>query len=199
MVRAFLSSLLIAGVAHAAPESFDVVVYGGNAGGIAAAVQASRMGKRVVVIEPTTRIGGMATSGLGATDIGARSTIGGIAREFYGRIYTHYQQPGAWAHETRAEYVPKHPDNITENMKVHWFVEPKVAHQTFEALLAESKATLVLNDQLLLDGGVTKQGNRIVSIKTEGGREFAGRVFIDCSYEGDLMAKAGVAYTVGRE
>lgn len=199
MIRAFLSSLLIAGVAQAAPEPFDVVVYGGNAGGIAAAVQASRMGKRVVVIEPSSRIGGMATSGLGATDIGARSTIGGIAREFYGRIYTHYQQPGAWVSETRAEYVPKHPDNITESMKVHWFVEPKVAHRTFEALLAESKATLVLNDRLLLDGGVTKQGNRIVSIKTEGGREFAGRVFIDCSYEGDLMAKAGVAYTVGRE
>src|SRR5688572_16694289 len=77
-------------------ESFDVVVYGGTSGGITAAIQSKRMGKTVVLISPDRHLGGLTTGGLGATDIGNKGAIGGMAREFYGRIFKHYQDDAAW-------------------------------------------------------------------------------------------------------
>ena len=77
-------------------KSYDLVIYGGTGGGIVAAISAARAGASVIVLEPTTHIGGMVTGGLGATDIGVAASIGGIAAEFYRRMYKHYDQPGVW-------------------------------------------------------------------------------------------------------
>src|SRR5690606_33955045 len=90
--------------AVADPASYDVVVYGGTSGGVAAAVQVARSGKSVVLISPTTHLGGVTTSGLGWTDLGKRSILGGISREFYTRVYEHYQDDAAWNWQSRASY-----------------------------------------------------------------------------------------------
>src|SRR5262245_496313 len=107
--------LLVRGVF--AQDHYDIVIYGGTVGGVSAAIQAGRMGASVILIEPSHHLGGMTTSGLGATDIGSKTSIGGIAREFYGRIYTYYQDPAVWTNQTREEYAPKHADSITESLK----------------------------------------------------------------------------------
>src|SRR5205809_5031990 len=96
-----LAMLLTQAVSLAAAE-FDVVVYGGTSGGVAAAVQAARMGKSVVLIEPGRHLGGLTSGGLGATDIGNTAAIGGLAREFYRRVRKHYEDDAAWQFETRA-------------------------------------------------------------------------------------------------
>src|SRR5438045_4776746 len=90
-----------------AQEQFDVVVYGGTAGCVIAAVQAGRMGKSAAVVEPTQHLGGMTTGGLGATDMGNQGAIGGVSREFYARIFKHYEDPAAWKQETREDYAKR--------------------------------------------------------------------------------------------
>ena len=100
----FLISLFFGRPAPAAGEPYDIVIYGGTSAGISAAVQGARMGKTVVLIEPTRHLGGLTTGGLGATDIGNKRAIGGIAREFYGRIWQHYSDPAAWTREMREAY-----------------------------------------------------------------------------------------------
>ena len=163
------------GSGAAQPESFDVVVYGGTAGGVVAAVQAARQGKQVVLIEPGKHLGGLTAGGLGATDIGNKGAIGGISRTFYKRLGEHYKQDEAWK------------------------FEPHVAEQLMDHMASEAGVTVVRSERLDLAGGVEKAGARILSIRMESGRRFAGRMFIDATYEGDLMAKAGVSYSVGRE
>lgn len=176
---------------HAAePESYDVVIYGGTSGGIAAAVQTARMGKSVVLIEPSQHVGGLTSGGLGATDIGNKGAIGGISREFYQRVKQHYAKADAWKQEKQRG---------TGNEDTMWFFEPHVAEQIYRKLLDEHKVPVVYGERLDLQSGVTKEGQRITAIKMESGRTFRGKQFIDCTYEGDLMAKAGVQYTVGRE
>ena len=91
--------------AATAPTSADVVIYGGTSSGIAAALQTARMGKTAVLIEPTQFLGGLTTGGLGATDIGNKAAIGGIAREFYERVFKFYESPDAWHLEERAAYL----------------------------------------------------------------------------------------------
>ena len=182
------------------PREADLIVYGGNAAGVAAAVQGARMGKSVILLEPGKYIGGMTTGGLGATDTGAPVTVGGIAREFYARIYQYYQRPDVWKYETRAEYVPKHELAVSEHLKLHWFFEPHVAELHLQQLLKEAGVTLILESPLdRSPGGVRKDGAAIRSLRTTDGREFVGRVFIDATYEGDLMAAAGASHIVGRE
>lgn len=154
---------------------YDVVIYGGTSAGVAAAVQVKRMGKTVIVVHPGKHLGGMTSSGLGATDIGNKQAIGGISREFYRRLGMHYRREEAWT------------------------FEPHVAESTFNKMLKEAGISAVLLERLDLKQGVRKQNGRIVSLTMESGRRFAGNVFIDATYEGDLMAKAGVSYHVGRE
>src|SRR5262245_55863915 len=91
-------------------KSYDIVVYGGTSGGVTAAIQSARMGKTVVLIEPTKFLGGLTTGGLGATDIGNKKAIGGMAREFYHRIWEHYQNDAAWNNQTRQDYRAQPPD-----------------------------------------------------------------------------------------
>ncbi len=150
----------------------DVVIYGGTSGGIAAAIQTARFGKSVALVAVGKHIGGMTASGLGRTDIGNKDAIGGISREFYRRVGQHYGQEESW------------------------YFEPHVAEKTFNEMLQEANVPVYLEQQL---ASVTMNGSNIVEITMLSGMVFRARVFIDATYEGDLMARAGVTYFVGRE
>jgi hypothetical protein len=179
-----------------AEESHDVIVYGGTSGGVIAAVQAARMGKAVVLVEPTRHLGGMTSGGLGATDFGDEKAIGGVSREFYRRVRDYYQEPSHWLYETPQQYAKRTHYVLADVM---YGFEPHVAESVYNQMLAAAKVKVVLGQRLDLKDGVKKEGARIISIRMESGTVFGGRVFIDASYEGDLLAKAGVGYTVGRE
>ncbi len=182
--------------ARAAEREVDVVIYGGTSGGIAAACTAAHLGKSVVLIEPGKHLGGMTAGGLGATDIGNKGAIGGLSRTFYQRLKKHYAADTAWTWEKRADFQGT-GHAATEDAA--WTFEPHVAAQVYQDLLREHQVPVVLGQRLDLAGGVRKDGKRIVSITTESGDTYRGRMFIDATYEGDLMAKAGVSYHVGRE
>lgn len=185
------------GAASAAESGTDVVIYGGTSGGIAAAVQVARMGRSVVLIEPSRHLGGLSSGGLGATDTGNTEAIGGVAREFYQRIHQHYAPKKARTQKTGDQATAK--TDSTVDADAMWGFEPHVAEKVFRQMLAETDVTVVCGERLDLKQGVRKEGSRITAIVMESGRVFAGRVFIDATYEGDLMAKAGVSYSVGRE
>jgi hypothetical protein len=195
LILAILSAAT--GSAAAENDTSDVVVYGGTSGGVAAAVQAARMGKSAILIEPSRHVGGLTSGGLGRTDIGNKRAIGGLAREFYQRIHRYYQKPEVWTTETRQQYVARARGMVDDDTM--WGFEPRVAERIFLEMLRETGVRLVLGERLDLARGVRKQDTRITAIVMESGRTFSGRIFIDATYEGDLMAKAGVRYTVGRE
>ena len=179
----------------------DVVIYGGTSAGVAAAVQAKRMGKSVVIVSPDRHLGGLSAGGLGFTDTGNKAVIGGVAREFYHRVWRHYQKADAWRWEKRDEYGNRGQGTpaIDGKQRTMWIFEPHVAEQVFEDLVAENRIDLYRDEWLDRDQGVRKQGGRIRSITTLSGKTFGGKIFIDATYEGDLMAVAGVSYFVGRE
>jgi hypothetical protein len=179
----------------------DIVIYGGTSGGITAAIQAAREGRTAVLIEPTKFLGGLTTGGLGATDIGNKKAIGGLSREFYAAIGSYYAKDDKWVHQTRSDYFSRRPHGNAADEGTMWTFEPHVATAIFDQMLkaAGDKVTVVYGERLDLKKGVIKDGTRIVKIVMESGREFSGKMFIDATYEGDLMAKAGVSYHVGRE
>ncbi|MEN6405320.1 MAG: FAD-dependent oxidoreductase [Thermoguttaceae bacterium] len=191
-------ALAAGGLVAAENAPYDVVIYGGTSAGVAAAIQTARLGHRVVLIEPSRYIGGLTSGGLGATDIGNKKAIGGIAREFYQRIYRHYSQDDAWSQETLQQYRDRAKGHWVDN-EAMWGFEPRVAEIVFRKMLADAGVTPVLGQRLDRKHGVHKDGQRLVSITMQSGRTFEGRMFIDATYEGDLMAAAGVEYTVGRE
>lgn len=193
-----LPFLALTSLASAA-DTYDVVVYGGTSGGVTAAIQASRLGKTVVLVEPTKFLGGLTTGGLGATDIGNKKAIGGMSREFYQRIFKHYAKDASWVQQTREDYFKKKPHGNSGTEDTMWTFEPKVATQVYDEMLKESKAVVVFGERLDLKSGVVKDGAKISKIVMESGKAFEGKMFIDATYEGDLMAKAGVSYHVGRE
>jgi len=162
-------------------KTYDVVVYGGTASGVMAAIAAAREGAKVVVLEPKLHIGGMVTGGLSATDIGRRSVIGGYPLEFFKRLGKYYN------------YQSMTRDSIG------WFPEPHVAELVLNQMVKEAGVTVLYKQRLKEKGGVKKKNGKIITIVMENGKEFTGKVFIDATYEGDLMAFAGVSYIVGRE
>ena len=164
----------------AQPQSYDLVVYGGTAGGIITAVRGAREGLSVVLLEPGNHLGGMATGGLSRTDFGKKEVLGGDAVEFYWRVGRKYEI-GRYAQD------------------VAWFYEPKVGEQVFREMLDQAKVRVLTRHRLREKTGVTKSGAKVLSVTMENGATFEGKMFADCSYEGDLMAQAGVEYTVGRE
>ncbi|HSU53013.1 MAG TPA: FAD-dependent oxidoreductase, partial [Candidatus Dormibacteraeota bacterium] len=179
----------------------DICVYGGTAGGVAAAVEAARMGKSVVLLEPGSHIGGLTSGGLGATDIGNKAAIGGISREFYHRVALHYANDESWTLEKREDYfknrsAPPAATDLRAGDATMWTFEPHVAQDILFQMLNDAKAPVLLQHRL---GSVKKDGTRIAEIITENGKVFRAKEFIDASYEGDLMAKAGVSYSLGRE
>ncbi len=190
----------IAASADAATE-YDLCIYGGTAAAVAAAVQARLMGKTVIIVSPDKHLGGLSSGGLGFTDTGNKAVIGGLAREFYHRVYLHYQKPEAWRQEKREQFGNKGQGTVAldgEN-RTMWIFEPHVAEAVFEDFIREYKIPVVRNEWLNRQAGVRKAGARIVSIKTLSGKTYTAKMFIDATYEGDLMAAAGVGYHVGRE
>src|SRR6478672_916525 len=178
--------------------TYDLVVYGGTSGGVAAAVQARRMGKTAIVVEPGKHLGGLTSGGLGATDIGNKAAIGGISREFYQRIKKHYAEPANWKHE-RSENYRSGRASEQSHEDAMWTFEPSVAERLFDEMCHENGIVVVKEQRLDLNSGVEKQAGRITSIRMESGNTYRGKMFIDATYEGDLMAKADVSYTIGRE
>lgn len=191
--------LFFAFPATAQKQSFDLIIYGGTSAGISAAIQASRMGKTVLLIEPSAHLGGLTTGGLGATDIGNKQAIGGISREFYQSIKRYYEQPEHWKWEDRADYIKPANAAPREGDDAMWTFEPSAAQAVYAQLMAQESITLRLQDRLDRRQGVAMAQNRIQSITLESGQRYHGRMFIDATYEGDLMAAAGVSYSIGRE
>ena len=185
----------------AGAAEYDLVVYGGTSAGVTAAVQGRRMGKSVVIVSPDKHLGGLSSGGLGFTDTGNKAVIGGLAREFYHRVWQHYQKPEAWKWQKREEYGNKGQGTpaIDGAQRTMWIFEPHVAERAFEDFVREHEIPVHRDEWLDRARGVTKTGARIASIRTLSGRTYAGRMFIDATYEGDLMASAGVEYHVGRE
>ena len=180
-------------------KKYDVVIYGGTSAGVAAALQSSRMGKSVVLIEPTNRIGGLTTGGLGQTDIGNKQAIGGISREFYENIKKYYDDPENWKWEKRSDYKDGGQTRTEEGEATMWTFEPSAALAVYKSMMDKEKIKMVYNERLNRETGVKKVAGKIESITMESGKIFKGKVFLDATYEGDLMASAGVSYAVGRE
>ncbi|MCF0039202.1 FAD-dependent oxidoreductase [Dyadobacter fanqingshengii] len=181
--------------------SADVIIYGGTSAAVTAAVQVIKSGKTVLVVSPDKHLGGLSSGGLGFTDTGNKSVIGGLAREFYHRLYQHYDKPEAWKWQKKEEYGNKGQgtpamDGADRTM---WIFEPHAAEQVFEDFVKENNIKIYRDEWLDRKGGVEKKDGKIVSIKTLSGKTFTGKMFIDATYEGDLMAAAGVKYHVGRE
>jgi hypothetical protein len=196
-----LAGAMAGGVTTAAPPTYDLCIYGGTASGVIAAVQARRMGKSVIIVSPDTHLGGLSSGGLGWTDSGNKAVIGGLAREFYHRVWRHYDQPAAWKWQPRAGFGNRGQgtEAIDGASRTMWIFEPHVAEAVFEGFVREHRIPVRRNEWLDREKGVTKSGARIVSIRTLSGATYAAKMFIDATYEGDLMAAAGVAYHVGRE
>ena len=180
---------------------YDIVVYGGTSAGVIAAVQAAKMGTRVVIVGPDKHLGGLSSSGLGFTDTGDKAVIGGLSREFYHRIWRHYQDPAAWKWQKREAYGNKGQGTaaIDGEARTMWIFEPHAAEEVFEDFVREYKIPVHRDEWLNRERGVRKDGSRLVSITMLSGRTYTAAVFIDATYEGDLMAAAGVDYHVGRE
>ncbi len=178
MWKALLFPLLLLHSISASAQpanQFDLIVYGGTAGGVVTAVAAAREGLKVALLEPGRHLGGMVSGGLGATDFGRKEVIGGMSLEFFQRVGRHYGQ------------------------KVSWYFEPHVAEAVFREMINEAGVKTFYQHRLREKTGVRLSGNRIEEIFMEGGQSCRGRVFADASYEGDLMAQTGVSYTWGRE
>jgi hypothetical protein len=182
-------------------HSADVVVYGGTSSAIIAAVQVAQMGKKVIVVSPDKHLGGLSSGGLGWTDTGNKAVIGGLARNFYHRLYLHYQQEEAWKWQKKSDYGNIGQGNVAidgEN-RTMWIFEPGAAEKVFEELVREHDLVVYREEYLDREKGVSLKEGAIQSIATLSGKIFQGKIFIDATYEGDLMAAAGVSYTVGRE
>lgn len=176
----FALFLTLATLASAATHSFDVVVYGGTAGGVMASVSAARQGLRTALVEPTAHVGGMVSGGLGRTDYGKKEAIGGMALEFYWRVGQHYQM-------------------FRYGQDVAWLHEPHVAEEIFRQMLRQAGVTLFERTRLAETSGVRKSGTTVAALRMENGDEFTARIFIDAGYEGDVMAQSGITWTYGRE
>lgn len=179
----------------------DIIIYGGTSAAITAAVQAKKMGKSVIVVSPDKHLGGLSSGGLGFTDTGNKAVIGGLAREFYHRLYLHYQQDSAWKWQNREEYGNKGQGTpaIDGENRTMWIFEPHAAERIFEDFVQENQLEVHRDEWLDRESGVNKENGKITEIRVLSGKIYRGKVFIDATYEGDLMAAAGVSYHVGRE
>lgn len=209
---AFASLLLLGAVtAPAAPvnaadpsnvRKADFIIYGGTSGAITAAIQAKRLGHSVIVVSPDKHLGGLTAGGLGWTDTGNKEVIGGLSREFYHRVWKHYQTADAWKHQSREAYGNKGQGSpaIDGDKRTMWIFEPHVAENIFDAWIAEEGIEVVRDAWLdRSPGGVTKRDRVIESIRTLNGVTYQGKIFLDATYEGDLLDAAGAAFHVGRE
>ncbi|MBQ3289471.1 MAG: FAD-dependent oxidoreductase [Kiritimatiellae bacterium] len=202
MVSACVAACALAGCMNSGPvsdEICDVVIYGSSPAAISAAIQAKRMGRSAVIVSPETRIGGLTTGGLGQTDIGNKSAFGGIALEFYKAVAAYYADPKRWTRQKPESYFPDGQCAGSKGKESMWTFEPSAALAILEGWEKRDGLDIRRGEWLDREKGVVKENGRIVSIRTLSGNVYRGRVFVDATYEGDLMAAAGVSYTVGRE
>lgn len=201
----FIGILFLNIYACALPDSnrlgADVIIYGGTSAAIIAAVEVVQSGKTVMVVSPDIHPGGLSSGGLGWTDTGRKEVIGGLSRDFYHRIFMHYQQPDAWKWMNKEEYgnAGQGTPAIDGENRTMWIFEPHVAEKVFEDYISEYKIPVYRDEWLDRENGVIRKNDRILSITTLSGKTFSGKVFMDATYEGDLMAAAGISYHVGRE
>ncbi len=201
MIRTVILLLLATGAGAAVPAEYDVVVYGCTSGAVTAAVQTRKMGKSVAMVCPEKHLGGLTAGGLGWTDSGNKAVIGGLSREFYHRVWQHYAKSAAWKWQQQSEFGNKGQGTVAldQEARTMWIFEPHVAERVYEQWVKEMKIPVFRNSWLDREKGVKKEAGRIVSITMLDGKTYAGKMFLDSSYEGDLMAAAGVSYHVGRE
>lgn len=186
---------------HDSEYSADIIIYGGTSAAVTAAVEVSQAGKSVIMVSPDKHLGGLTSGGLGYTDTGNKSVIGGLSREFYHRVWLHYNESSAWSWQKHSEFGNKGQGTVAmdgEN-RTMWIFEPHVAEQVFEDFINENNIKVFRDERLDRKNGVTKSDGKIISFTTLSGKSFKGKMFIDATYEGDLMAAAGVSYHVGRE
>ena len=179
----------------------DVVVYGGTSAAVIAAVEVAQSGKSVILVSPDLHLGGLTAGGLGWTDIGKKEAIGGLSRNFYHRIWQYYNKDEAWIWQKRDDYGNRGQGTkaVDGSKRTMWIFEPHVAESVFEDYIKEFKIKTFRNELLNRSSGIQKNNSKIVSLTTLSGKVFKGKVFIDATYEGDLMASSGVSYHVGRE
>lgn len=183
--------------------TYDVCVYGETPAGITAAIQAARMGKKVVLLSTGKHLGGVMTSGLTATDINNYRAIGGIGREVFQRLYTYYLNPAVWKSQQRDEYFEFSKKRTftgkNDSLKMQWVYESHILESIFKQMLKEAGVDVVYKQKIKPFDGVIKDGPTIKSLVTLKGNTYVAKIFIDASYEGDLMADAKVTYVIGRE
>src|SRR5215217_8155376 len=189
-----LAAIALLTASNARAQEYDIVVYGGTSSAVIAAVQAKKMGKTVVLLSPEKHLGGLSSGGLGFTDTGNKAVIGGLSRDFYHRVWQHYQKPEAWRWQQKSEYGNKGQGTpaIDGAQRTMWIFEPRVAEKVFEDFVREHRIPVVRNEWRDRARGVKKSGARIASSTTLSGKTYTGKMFIDATYEGDLMAAAGV-------
>lgn len=199
----FLALTLICGSIPCNSQEYraDIVIYGGTSAAVIASVEAKKAGKSVIIVSPDRHLGGLSSGGLGFTDTGDKSVIGGLARDFYHRVFLHYQQDTAWRWQSKEMYGNRGQGTpaIDGDARTMWIFEPHVAEKIFEELIAENDITVYRDEWLDREGGSEVEDGYIRAFRTLNGKRFEGEVFIDATYEGDLMAAAGVRYHVGRE
>ena len=189
-MKQFLLLAAISTCVSATPVPYDVVVYGGTSGGVIAAVQAAKSGRSVVLVSPSPHVGGLTTSGLGWTDLKNAAILGGLSKEFYHRVYLYYAAQPNW--NTVKSMAGQNVAGFDQTNELGYIFEPKVASQIYDEMLAGTQVE-IFTGLIDLTHGVAMSGQRITSIKLEDGRVFTGKMFIDASYEGDVMAQAGVS------
>lgn len=197
-------ALLFAGADNARgaqTTQVDICIYGGTSGALAAAVQAKRMNKSVVVVSPDKFLGGMTSGGLGFTDIGDDRILGGLSHDFFHRIYEYYQKDSSWSLQPRSSFSNHGQGGPAINLKARTMsvFEPKAAAAVFDDWVRENQFRVIHAKLDRSKSGIVKQGRSITSIRTLDGNTIEAKIFIDATYEGDLMALAGVSYTIGRE
>jgi hypothetical protein len=190
----FLTAALLLPL-QAADHSADICIYGGTSAGVVAAVQGMKMGKSVILLEPGQHLGSMATEGLGGTDIDNHGpfqnspAVGGLALEYYRRIAKAYGREEAFEEMLRKKI----------KKTGLWRFEPHVAERVFDDWAAEAKVKVIRGARLVDADAAVKKGATLTSIRTVSGDTVSAKVFIDATFEGDLLAAAGVTCTVGRE
>lgn len=188
MKRCFLLVLSLSFPLPAAVIEADVCVFGGTSGGVSAAVQAARMGKTVVLAEPGRHLGGMTSGGLSAVDIGDPRSVGGIAREYFTRLVAAYGKTLEWDKPFKSTGGPATGGAYA--------IEPHQAERVFEEMIKEASVRVIRAARL---ASVTNHESRITELTLENGDVIRAKMFLDTTYEGDLMAKAGVSFTLMRE
>ena len=179
----------------------DIIIYGGTSAAIIAAVEVVKSGKTVLIVSPDQHLGGLTSGGLGFTDTGNKAVIGGLSREFYHRVWLHYKDDAAWNWQNQSDFGNKGQGTVAMDgeFRTMWLFEPHVAEKVFEDFVKENNIKVLRGEWLDRKMGVVKKKGNIISFLTLSGKVFKGKMFIDATYEGDLMAVAGINFHVGRE